>query len=164
MKPLAFLAALILVGLPAARGQDAARGGDPRQDLKSLEHAWSDAIVKRDTTAIDRILADDYVLTTPEGRLVTKAQILQTFRSPGDPSFVIQGVDLAEMTIRVFGETALVSCRFTLKVQSEGRKVETPFRHTDVFVKRPVGWRCESRQATRIRQSYGHDPSGDDES
>jgi ketosteroid isomerase-like protein len=155
MKPFPLLAALIIAGLPPARVQGAAKDGDPGQDLKGMERAWGDAVVRRDAAAIDRILTDDYILTTPEGQLATKAQVLRIIRSPGDPSFVIKGVDLEEMSIRVFGDTALVSSRFTLKVETEGRIVETSFRHTDVFVKRQDGWRCVSRQATRIRQSYG---------
>ena len=159
MKTVPILTALIVAGLASARGEDAVTGDDPRPELKRLEMSWRDAVVARDAAAIDRILADAYVLTTPEGRLVPKAQILRAFRSPPDPSFEIKGVDLDEMTIRVFGEVALVSSRFTLKVHAEGRAIETPFRHTDAFVKRQGAWRCEARQATRIRQSYGHDPA-----
>lgn len=161
MRLVLLIAALIVAGGLCSQGQDATKGDDPRETLKRLEREWGDAIVKRDPATIDRIIADDYILTSPEGRLVTKAQILKTFRGPGDPSFVVMDVGLEEMTIRIFGETALVSSRFALKVQSEGRTIETPFRHTDVFVKQKGGWRCESRQATRIRQAYGHDPSGD---
>ncbi len=162
MKTVPLFAVLIVAGLALARGQEAVKENDPRPVLKRLEATWSNAIVARDVTAIDRILADEYVLTTPEGRLVTKAQILKTLRAPADPSFVIKGADLDEMTIRFYGEVALVSSRFTLKVEAEGRNIETPFRHTDVFVKQPGGWRCEARQATRIRQSYGQDPAGGD--
>lgn len=162
MKPFLWFAALVVVGLPAARGQDAPKGGEPGGALKTLEETWGSAIVKRDLTAIDRILADDFVLTTPEGRLASKAQILQNLRSPSDPSFVIKGVDLDKYKIRVFGDSAVVSSRFTLKVQAEGRIVETPFRHTDVFIKRRGGWQCVARHATRIRQSYGHDVGGED--
>lgn len=155
MKSTPFLAALMIAGLASAHGQDAARSGDPGSELKGLERAWGDAVVRRDAAALALILGDDYVLTTPEGRLVARAQILRSFRAPADPSFAIKGVDLDEMTVRVFGGVALVSSRFTIKVQTEGRTFETPFRHSDVFVRRPGGWRCEARQATRIRQSYG---------
>ncbi len=161
MKPVLPLAALIIAGLGVAPGEDAVKSTDPGLEMKALEKSWSEAVVKRDVPAIDRILADDYVLTTPEGRLVTKAQIIESFRAPADPSYVLKSIDLAEMTVRFFGETALVSSRFTLNAEADGAVVATPFRHSDVFVRRHGAWRCEARQATRIRQSYGQvNPAG----
>ncbi|GAC1474328.1 MAG: hypothetical protein NVSMB9_24480 [Isosphaeraceae bacterium] len=160
MKRYPWFAALLLAAPLAAAGQDRDRPGDSNRILTNLEKAWGDAVVKRDTTAIDRTLDDDYILITPEGQLVAKAQVLKSFKSPGNQTFRITGIDLGEMRIRIFGDTAVVSSRFTLKVEAEEGKVETPFRHTDVFVKRPDGWRCVARQATRIRQSYGHDSRG----
>lgn len=162
MKTLPLLVALTVAGLAPARGQEAAKGGDTEKALKVVEDEWGAAIVKRDGAAMNRILTDDYTLTTPEGRLATKAQILKSLQAPTDPAFVIKGVGLEAMKTRVFGDTAVVSSRFTLKVLADGRTVETPFRHTDVFVKRQGGWRCVTRHATRIRQSYGHDPGSDD--
>jgi len=162
MKPFLWLIALVIVGLPPARGEDARKGGENDETLKALEGTWAEAIVKRDLPVIDRILSEDFVLITPEGRLASKAQVLQNLRSPADPTFVIKGADPDKFRVRVFGDTAVLSSRFTLKVQSEGRTLETPFRHTDVFVRRDGRWQCVARQATRIRQSYGHEGGGDD--
>jgi ketosteroid isomerase-like protein len=159
MKPIPLTAVLILAtGLPTS-GQSVDTAGGPGQTLIRMEYEWGDAIVKRDADALDRILADDYVLTTPEGRVVPKPRILANFRAPRPAAYQVRGIDHDEVDARVYGDAAVVSSRFILKVRAAGRDVETPFRHTDVFVKQRGQWRCVARQATRIAESY--DPAGD---
>ncbi len=156
MKTMPLIAALILAGASSGRGQGADGEADAARELIRLEREWGDAIVKRDVAAMDRILAEDYVMTSPEGLVVTRGKILEFFRSPRDAPPAITGADNDDISARIYGETAVVSYRFTLKLRSEGRDTESPFRHTDVFVKKDGRWRCVSRQATRIAGEYGH--------
>jgi ketosteroid isomerase-like protein len=149
-------AALILVGVSAARGLDADKAANPDQEVMRLEREWSDAIVKREVKVIDRILADDYTLITPEGQMVPKPKILDSFRAPPSTAFVVKTVAHDRMSVRIYGDTAVVTFRFTLKGEARGREVEAPFRHTDVFVKDHGQWRCVVRQATRVVEEYDH--------
>jgi len=135
--------------LPQTQTGDDSRG-DAQRNLIQLEHAWGDAIVHRDSATLEEILADDYTLTTPDGQVVSRSQEIENVLAPADGSVAITDVDVEDVGVRVFGETAVVSSRFTLTVSAEGRPVETPFRHTDVFVRDHDHWRCVARQATRI--------------
>jgi len=141
----------LAVDASAPHGQ--ARAADPsatERDLVKLEREWGDAIVHRDAATLARILADDYVLTTPFGQVVTKGQVVESLRIPRDDSFEIKGIEQDDLLARSYGDTAIVYSRFTLKGQAKGKNVATPFRHTDVFVKRDGRWRCVTRQATLI--------------
>jgi hypothetical protein len=62
----------------------------------------------------------------------------------------LRGIDHDRMSVRVYGETAVVTERFTTKVVAGGRPVDSLFQHTDVFVKQDGGWRCVARHATRV--------------
>jgi len=152
MKPLptTLIATLALVAtlpgqLRAADGPQATE-----RDLVKLEREWDDAIVHRDAATLGRILADEYVLTTPFGQVVSKAQMVESLRTPRDDSFEIKGIEHEDVLARLYGDTAVVYSRFTLKGHAEGKDVSTPYRHTDVFVKRDGRWRCVTRQATLI--------------
>jgi hypothetical protein len=46
-------------------------GQNVEQELKKLETQWADALVKKDLTVIDRILADDFTNTGTEGDFLT---------------------------------------------------------------------------------------------
>ncbi len=143
---------LLLTGSLSVHGQggDIAKARDPGQELLALEREWNDAIMKRDTMRLDRILAGDYVLTTPEGLIVTKGELLEFFRSPEQEAVEVKGVGHDRTSVRVYGDTAVVISRFTMKVRAGGRPMETPFQHTDVFVKQRGSWRCVARHATRV--------------
>ena len=122
----------------------------PERDLVKIEQEWGDAIVHHDASTLANILADEYVLTTPFGQVVTKAQMVESLRTPRDDSFKIKEVEQEDVFARFYGDTAVVYSRFTLKGVAAGKDVSTPFRHTDVFVKRDGRWRCVTRQATLI--------------
>jgi len=125
-------------------------GRSAERDLVKIEREWGDAIVHRDAEAISKILADEYVLTTPFGQVVSKAQLVESLRTPRDDSFQVKGVENQDIFARFYGDTAVVYSRFILKGVAEGKDVATPFRHTDVFVKKDGRWECVTRQATLI--------------
>lgn len=156
MRPFPILVLLFLVGGQAVRGQGVDAGNPIERVFAGLEREWGNAIVSHDAAAMERILAKEYVLTTPEGQVVTRSQVIESLRTPlGDEPFTIMGVAFEDLAARVYGDVAVVSSRFVLKVKADGRDVETPFRHTDVFVKRDHRWRCIARQATRIVPGLG---------
>ena len=51
-----------------------ARRGDVAEQLKKLEEEWANALIKRDEAALERILADDYVIIDPGGSTAGKAE------------------------------------------------------------------------------------------
>jgi len=110
--------------------------------LKKLEMQWYDAVAKRDVPTVQRLLADDFSETAPDGHLFTKAQEIASLKSGEDAvSFINTG-----MKVRVYGDTAVVTYVDTIK----SRNVNGTSRWTDTWVKRGGSWQCVSSHGTTI--------------
>jgi ketosteroid isomerase-like protein len=119
------------------------------QELIKLENEWADAWVKRDVAFFDRIIADDYTWTSPRGDVWTKAQDLALVKS-GET--VIKSWVLADMKVRVYGDTAVVTGRNTIKETYKGEDVSGQNRWTHTWVKRAGRWQCVAAHSSEIAQ------------
>ena len=73
LNTLAGIAVCLAVAQAMAAEKKAKNANDDRV-IKQLEQEWAEALQKRDQAAIDRIVARDWMLTDPEGALITKGQ------------------------------------------------------------------------------------------
>src|ERR1700737_2286969 len=102
------LAALMLVFTYApAFGQTAnekwKRPGRAEQEVMALNRAWADAITKGDAAALDRILADDVIVTSGSGEIRSKAAEIKDSAGPPDPDFVwIRPFPTEAVRIRIY--------------------------------------------------------------
>lgn len=154
MKRVLFLVALLVAAsLPAlaqTRPSQSARAVRDEQAVMELIREYDDARVKRDLTAMSRILADDFTSITPDGSLNTKAQFIATFTSPNSK---LQAIERDEISIRFYEETAVLTSRAVLKMQlPEGRTVSPSQRSMMVLVKRQSRWQVVGSQGTFVRQ------------
>jgi ketosteroid isomerase-like protein len=158
MKRLLLIPILAVVALALALGQEPAEKKSPgkgkgagagtiEQQIKDLEKQWVDAVVKQDTVALDRILADDIVEIDPTGQVQTKAQDLADVKSG---EFKAESMSIEDMNVRVFGNVVVVNGHDKMKGTYKGKDISGEGRFTDVFVKRQGRWQCVSTQATRI--------------
>jgi ketosteroid isomerase-like protein len=119
------------------------------QELIKLENEWADAWVKCDVAFFDRIIADDYTWTSPWGDVWTKAQDLALVKS-GET--VIKSWVLADMKVRGYGDTAVVTGRNTIKETYKGEDVSGQNRWTHTWVKRAGRWQCVAAHSSEIAQ------------
>ena len=111
--------------------------------LTDLEHEWTVANINADKKKLNRILADDYVGTTTDGRTQGKADYLKTIQR--DTS--IQKWAFEELKVSLQGDRA--SLRGLLKldvVNQQGAIVPVAFRFTDKFVWRDNRWQAVSSE------------------
>lgn len=116
--------------------------------LYYLEAAWSFAVARNDTVAAARILDDDFVAQAADGSMRTKPGVLHDMSSG-----TYQGGSMSTYDLRVqqLGDMGMVVSRIWW-----GRSVTYPhdhaqYRTTDVFVRRPDGWRLASEQMALIQ-------------
>jgi ketosteroid isomerase-like protein len=111
----------------------------------ALDIRYQAAVRRNDADAMDPILADDFVLVTGSGKTYTKADLLKEAR--GRRAYY-ERQDDAEQTVRVWGDTAVV----TAKLWEKGTENAKPFDHTlwfsDTYVRTPDGWRYVFGQAS----------------
>jgi len=125
----------------------------PDQELIKLENEWADALVKHDWAFLDHILADDYTWTDAEGNVWTKAQFLASLKSGED---VISSLVSDDMEVRVYGDTAVVTGRTTVKEQYKGKDISGQYQWTDMWVKDYAGrWQCVASHSSRAPLKFG---------
>lgn len=119
------------------------------QALIKLEREWAEALVKADTATLDRVMADDWSMTTWDGRTQTKAQSIAEIKS-GVSKFEAASVD--GFKVRVFGDAAVVTLTQTEKSQEKGKDSSGRYLYTDVWVKRDGKWQAVATHGTKAEQ------------
>ena len=119
------------------------------QELIRLEREWAAAFVKLDAAAYERIEADDFILTDDAGGIETKAEEVASLRDGG---WKVQGLQLDDLKVRVYGDAAVVIGRLIQKAQRKGVDESYTGRFTDTWVRRGGRWQVVASQLTRIRQ------------
>jgi ketosteroid isomerase-like protein len=136
--------ALAAMALAAAPGL--ATAGD-REDLLALEARWNRAVWEKDVAALKGILADDFVIIAGKGATGGKAELLQAIASPRATT---QPFETEQVQVRVWGDAAVLTGRFTQTATVDGKAATTTYRYTDVYIRGPAGWRAVSAQATEV--------------
>ncbi len=91
-----------------------------------------------DAEAMDRILADDFILVNGKGMTFTKADLLREAR---EKTVIYERQDDSQQTVRVWGDTAVVTALLWLKGTREGKPIERKLWFSDTYVRTPSGWR-----------------------
>ena len=113
------------------------------QHIRQLNDDWVKAIVRRDAEALDRIMADDFYFTYPlEGD--DKGQFISEITS-GD--LKIKHVLREQLTVRVFGSTAVLTARDSSNWVYHGRELNGQYKIMNVFSERDGRWQMCALQA-----------------
>jgi ketosteroid isomerase-like protein len=150
MRNLLAIAPLCLLSLSLAAGQSAtAKSATGVEDqIQKLERDWAQATIKSGAAAVDQYEADDIITTDPSGRVTDKAQD-KTDLSSGDLKF--QSMELSELRVRVYGDTAVAAGTNTLNGTYKGQDISSKYRFTDTWVKRKGKWQVVGSQATKVQ-------------
>ena len=91
----------------------------------------------------------DSISTDPGGRVTDKAQDKKDLSS-GDLKF--QSLEVSDVHVRVFGNTAVATGTSTVKGTYKGQDLSGMYRFTDTWVERGGKWQAAASQATKIQQ------------
>jgi ketosteroid isomerase-like protein len=123
----------------------AGAGEDVRKLVADLDTQYQLAVKNNDAATMDRILADDFVLVTGRGKIFTKAELLSDARRGGT---VYERQEDSEQTVRVWGDTAVVTARLWAKGTQGGKPFDYKLWFSDTYVRTPSGWRYVFGQAS----------------
>jgi ketosteroid isomerase-like protein len=115
------------------------------REIVDMERQTKEAILHRDADFPLRTLADDYVAITPLGQITTKQDAISARRS-GQLRY--ESIDVTDMVVRLYGDTAVVTARADVKGQQLGEDFSGPYRYTRVWVRHNGKWQTVSYQAT----------------
>lgn len=105
------------------------------------------ALVSKDYTYLDKVLAEDLIYCHSNGLIDNKASFIQSIK---DGKLAYQEMNVEELKVRIYGKTAVITGVCGAKVLSNGQQLNTRFRFTDVYVKNKVGWQMVSWQSLRM--------------
>ena len=120
------------------------------QQLTELEQRRADAVVRRDTTFLNKITAEDSVRILPSGGLETKSQLLAQLNS-GTVTYTSIVVD--QVSVKLYGDTALVTGKSVFRGQRGGKPFGGSCRFSRVWRKDLNGWQEVLFQLTPITES-----------
>ena len=141
------IAAIIL--MLASPGFAQTKNAQAEQEIRAAERLWNESRVKADVAALDKLLADGWTVTHGGGTMDTKAQYLADLKS-GDRKFSAD-VKEDDLTVRIYGDTAVASGLSDSKVTFKGQVQGGPLRFTRVYVKRDGRWVMIVSHATSRR-------------
>ena len=115
------------------------------REIVDMERQAREASLRRDAEFSQRTLAEDYVAITPLGQVTTKQDTLSA-RKSGQLRY--DTINVSDMVVRVYGDTAVVTARADVKGHQLGEDFSGPYRYTRVWVRRTRHWQAVSYQAT----------------
>jgi ketosteroid isomerase-like protein len=111
--------------------------------LRQLNDEWVKAVVRRDVTTLDRIMADDFVSAYPlEGD--DKAQILNDLASG---TLRVEYLNRENVSVRIWGNTAILTGRDSAKWFYLGREWSGNYKIIHIYSQRDNEWKLVAFQA-----------------
>lgn len=128
---------------------EAASNSDIVNVLSRIEAQLIAAFVAGDPSVHKQVLADDWSVIDLKGQVLTKKQVLEESFGGGDRQISSGYID--EITVRPFGDWAIVTGTTHVAGQYGGEDFAVTLRFTDVFAQRDSNWQVIASQATLLQ-------------
>jgi ketosteroid isomerase-like protein len=157
MQKTIFLVALLIATSFSIFGQTtdtkSSKMSKTEQEVADLVTEFANALVKRDTDTIERLLADDFMEITLNGNMTSKSQYVANYKKPLSPTAgKLEAFESSDLKIRVYGDAAVMS--FRLKARGQNSKGEAFNQDlgmwTAVLAKIKGKWQIVSTQGSPI--------------
>ena len=119
------------------------RNAEIAQFIESYDNAWN----HKDSAAIERILAPDYVYFSSKGQVRSRQSLLEEFLSP---KYHLESAERSEVKVYLTSETAVVSSRWQGHGTFDGREFHDDQRCSIVLARGKQDWLVLSEHCTQI--------------
>ena len=132
---LSLLLVTLLTTATLSKGQTPANNGDATtQTIMQLENSFNDAMLKGDTAALEKLLANEWFVNL-DASLITKLQYIDWLKSNGGPYSSIKD---SEVNVSLH-DNAVVVTGISTRAPKAGPN-STILRFTRIYAKSPTGW------------------------
>ena len=138
------LAVLALAARPVFAAESAE---EARRTVAALDVQYQEAVKRNDAATMGRIMHDDFVLVLGNGKTFSRDDLLKEAEGR-HIEYERQDEDAGTQTVRVWGDTAVVTARLWLKGKNRGEAFERRLWFSDTYVRTPGGWRYAFGQAS----------------
>ena len=120
---------------------------DDRATVARLDTEFQAAVKIHDIPGMQRILHPDYTLVLGDGRI---ARTAEQFGAAREKRIVYELQDElpGTQTVRVFGDTAVVTAKLRIKGTRDGVPFDRTLWFSDTYVRTPAGWKYFFGQAS----------------
>ncbi|MGA8763242.1 MAG: nuclear transport factor 2 family protein [Candidatus Sulfotelmatobacter sp.] len=141
---------LILVGLLVCAGASPGYAqqtsdSDSGSKIVALENLWKQAAEAKDLRALDSILDGAFVYVDPDGKLLTKAEVLADPKAPDGLQFMPES-----MVVHLHGDTAVVTGIYRIMHVERGKPVVRHERFLDTWRYVNGSWMAIASLATPV--------------
>ena len=140
-----------LAGLVCAAGlaANAAAAAEPTlpPELARAAADYDRAQVAGDRVALERLLAEDYVLVNSGAQVENKAQLVAESSAPG---FKLKPFRVEDSVVRIWTDGAVLGGAVTLEGVSDNTPFKAQLRFADVWRRRNGRWQVIFTEITRV--------------
>jgi ketosteroid isomerase-like protein len=122
---------------------------DVERQILKLEEELTQTEMRVDVAALDRIYADDIMVTAPIGICVDKPAVMTEIRQAAEKA-VVGRYDKDDVKVRAYGDTAVSSYRMTAEATFEGTQINRSLCITNVWMKRDGQWQIVARHTASL--------------
>jgi uncharacterized protein (TIGR02246 family) len=141
----------VLMSVAHAEAQDKKSEGVGKleQQVSALNRAWAEAITKGDAAALERLFADDMIVTTGSGTIRDKGGEIKDAAGATDPDFVWTAPFTTEdVRVKIYENAAVVTGLAKWGFRYKGQEVNQQRRYTHLYVKQQGQWRIVAQQVS----------------
>jgi ketosteroid isomerase-like protein len=141
---------LILMISALALGAATDLNASSEEDVKTvadLDTKYQAAVKSNDAATMDQILADGFVLVTGRGKVLKKADLIESARKK-EITYERQDEEPGTQKVRVWGDTAVVTALLWIKAVQGVKPIDYKLWFSDTYVRTPTGWRYVFGQAS----------------
>ena len=135
-----------LLNLPAA---DVYKSEKDQKDVAKTSDDWNKAMLNADTTAMEKILAEDYTFVDSAGVIISRDQEIASYK---DGSLKFESVTPSATKTRMYVGGAVVSGTVSIKGKYKTEDISGEYRFVEVYepARKGTGWQAVFAQITKL--------------
>jgi len=131
----------------ADAGTGAAAVANVQQEINALLDQYTQALLKKDLAAVDKIWADDLTFINLRGEMLSKQNRMDNLKT-GATAF--KSIQLSDRRIRTYDDAVVATFIVSLDAQYSGQEGSGDYRATTVWAKPKGMWQMVAVQMTRL--------------
>jgi ketosteroid isomerase-like protein len=121
---------------------------DEVQELTRLQHAWMEAVERRDIEFLERLLGPEFILIT--GRPGIETRTRQQYLDVTRDRYTLESFEYVELDVHAYGDFGFARSRYSQRGWMDDKQRNQAFLMTDVWVRRDGSWQAVSRHISPL--------------
>jgi len=122
------------------------QNGSQQTEVMVKTASLRSALLNKDSVGLANLLADDVSYGHSNGMIQTKSELIRDVISRVQE---YQSINPSDMSVRVYGNTAIVNMKAKVKLLSSGNPMDLNLAIVLVWIKKDTDWKLEARQAVK---------------